>query len=294
MKSGRNHQGFTIVETLIVLAVTSAILISALSLVGRSQNRTQFSQAINDINSQISSVANNVANGYYASTVAGKTCSAGTGPTATPKFANGVGSLGTNDECIYLGRVIQFTDGENYYFHNIVGRRLAGAPAKEVATMAEARPQIIEPAGAVNSDYPETSEQKILQGGLRIGYMGFQIGAAWHKTSAVAFMGSLASSAANATDLQSGAQSVDTAPAYFSPPLGYDNSANSKIGFIQKFDSDFASLYDNAKNPDSGIVICFDSGTTSQRAIITVGGNQRSGTTALTIQSGKCSDVDPT
>ena len=58
--------GFTIVEVIIVLAVSSVLLVSALSLVGGQQKKAEFTQALSDIQSQIDGVMNNVATGYYA------------------------------------------------------------------------------------------------------------------------------------------------------------------------------------------------------------------------------------
>jgi hypothetical protein len=267
---------------MIVLAVTSALLISAISLVGRSQSRTQFTQAINDINTQLGSVALNVSNGYYASNLAGLKCKITSG---LPQFS---AASTTDGSCVYLGRVVQFTDGDNYYFHNVVGRRQAGAPLKDVSTMSDANPQIIERIGSLasTSSYPSTSETKIMPGGLTVGYMAYQAGGVWKKTSGVAFMGSLESLNAKG-EAESGAQTVDVAPTVV---------ANDKESFIRQFDISFGSQYGSAgspTNPTSGIQICFDDGATNQRGIVTVGGNNRNGTTKLEVQSGACSAVSP-
>ena len=286
MKSGRNHQGFTIVETMIVLAVTSAILISALSLIGGSQNRAQFTQSINEINAQIGSVANNVANGYYASSINDKTCRVGTSADPEPYFESAVNSLGKNNECVYLGRVIQFTKDQEYYLHNVLGRRLAAGSGKEVTTMEQAYPRIIDSRNGKTS-YPNTTEDKLLQGGLTVGFMAYKEGGLYKQTSGLAFMGSLASAGTTADSIQSGAQTVDIAPLQGSL-LSDDDQA-----FMNRFEADsssgFAKTYDTVRNPDGGVVICFDSGTTDQLALITVGKDNRRGSTTMEIKEGKCS-----
>ena|SRR5476651_379650 len=48
-----SQYGFTIVEVLIVLAVTGILFASTLSLMSGRQNRAEFTQAINNIKSQI-------------------------------------------------------------------------------------------------------------------------------------------------------------------------------------------------------------------------------------------------
>lgn len=287
MKSGRSHivfsDGFTIVEVMIVLAVTSAILISAMSLIGGSQNRTSFSQAVNDINTQITSTATNVANGYFASELPTTSACNATGSNGVPKFVTG----GTNDgSCVYIGRVIQFTKNQDFYFHNVMGRRQSGAPLKEVTTMSAAEPQIIERISSLasTSTYPLTSQKKLLQGGLKVGEMAFNNGSGWQPTSGIAFTGSLA--AYNSTgSVESGAQTVDFVATV-------DNRVtDTKESFIRLFDTTFAGLYNSQKNPSQGIRICFDSGTTVQVAIITVGGGSRRTTTSTEFKKGKCSDA---
>jgi type II secretory pathway pseudopilin PulG len=99
---------FTIVEVMIVLAVSGLILLSAISLVNGRQNRTEFSTGINDLQQQIQQIINETASGYYPN---GQdfTCSAATSGTLTPvTLANGSGAQGTNAGCIFLGKVVQF------------------------------------------------------------------------------------------------------------------------------------------------------------------------------------------
>ncbi len=291
MKCGRHHventSGFTIVEVMIVLAVTGALLISAIGLLGRSQNRTQFQQSINDINTQLGSVSLNVSNGYFATTIpTDRKCSALTGPNAKPTFAVvAPGGVPTDGSCVYLGRVVQFTDGADYFYHNVVGRRQSGAPAREVMNMSEANPQIIEPIAALNytTQYPRTTEGKMLKDGLRLGFIAYKEGSIWKSTSGIAFMGSLAA-ADNNGDIASGAQTVDVAATV---------NATTRDDFILQFDQNFGGLFSAQRNPDSGIQVCFDSGSTEQRGLITIGGNGRRGTTRLDIQPGDCDAINP-
>lgn len=291
MKSGRSHivssDGFTIVEVLIVLAVTSALLLSAIGLLGRSQSRTQFNQAINDLNTQLGILSQNVANGYYASTIVNKRCTTSTALNTQPVFTDVAnGTAPTDGSCVYLGRVVQFTNTPNYYFHNIVGRRQIGAPATEVTNMQDANPQIIEPINGLNYtlNYPRTTEDRLLQNGLRLGYIAYHQAGVWHPTSGIAFTGSLASISNNG-DFSSGAQTVQVAATVV---------ANDRDTFIQNFDTNFGNQYTVLSDLGTdGIQICFDSGSTNQRGLITVGGNSRNATTKLDIQPGDCNAISP-
>ena len=77
MKSGLKSRGFTIVEVLIFLAVSSALMVSAFTLISGSQNKAAFTVGINDVQQQINAVINNVSNGYYSESATSQGCSVG-------------------------------------------------------------------------------------------------------------------------------------------------------------------------------------------------------------------------
>src|SRR5882762_7178443 len=105
MKTGLNALGFTIVETMIVLAITGALLLMAMLMISGQQGKTEFTQAINDIQAQINDVINNVGTGYYAKTT-DFSCSAG---ASGPVFnASGSTGQGSNTACVFMGRAVQF------------------------------------------------------------------------------------------------------------------------------------------------------------------------------------------
>jgi type II secretory pathway pseudopilin PulG len=53
MKRGNIPFGFTIIETMIFLAVSGALLASSLLLVSGSQNKSQFNNAVRDLNRKL-------------------------------------------------------------------------------------------------------------------------------------------------------------------------------------------------------------------------------------------------
>src|SRR5665213_1601811 len=64
MKTGLGSQAFTIVETLIVLAVSALILIASLKLVAGQQAKTQFYLASHDIQTRVDAIIDNVTDGF--------------------------------------------------------------------------------------------------------------------------------------------------------------------------------------------------------------------------------------
>src|SRR6266511_2117091 len=104
MKGGKKARGFTVVETLIVLAVTGGLFVAIAATLSGRQNRTQFTQAIQEIQSQIQQVVNDVGSGYFPSTN-NFSCSA---TLAGPSIATGSAEQGSNAGCVFIGKAIQF------------------------------------------------------------------------------------------------------------------------------------------------------------------------------------------
>lgn len=107
--------GFTVVEVLVVVAVTGALFVSVVLLVAGRQQEAQFEQAVNDVKVQIETVINESQSGYPGG-VSGCRNTGSTYTTTTP-----------DDSCIFLGKAIQFTVGANERvnmgIHTIVGTR---------------------------------------------------------------------------------------------------------------------------------------------------------------------------
>lgn len=268
MTKGLKTRGYTIVEAMIVLAVTGALIIMVMRTVSGQRERAEFRQAINDIQTQINDVINNVATGYYNNT-GNVHCVAGPGGPVLSSFNQ---EQGTNEGCIFLGQAIQFqvdSDKNAYKIYDIAGlRRDSGGNAVE--NLNEALPKAIAnpPAGV------DTSQSKTLQYGLEAARMYYRHGAdAPIDISAVAFTSSFASYSGG--DLTSGSHRVELQPVQNTAGIGSSAVAaainKDNLGLI----------------PDGGVVICFNGG--SQHGIITIGGNARQLTTDLVIGQGACS-----
>ncbi len=68
MPGGRNRQslGYTIVEVLVVLAVSSFMFVIAANFINGRQERASFASGSNDLASALRNVLNQVADGHYS------------------------------------------------------------------------------------------------------------------------------------------------------------------------------------------------------------------------------------
>jgi len=253
MKSGLKSRGFTIVEVLIFLAVSSALMVSAFTLITGLQNKTSFTQGINDVQQQIDSVINNVTNGYYAESSTQQTCLVIGGAI---DFQNGSSEKGTNSDCIFLGRMIVFGNDETYTVYNIAGKRQS-APGKEVTKMSDAAPIII----------PNSEQTFRLKNGILFNRVKSD------NKNAYAFINGLGTSTGISDQLASGYQQAG----FYAFPY---TAGNPLTALKDRYDSD--------KNPTSGYNLCFDSGTTNQNGLISLGGDNRNATSSLQIRNGPC------
>ena len=133
--------GYTIVETLIFLAVSALLFVSAMVLISGRQAKAQFTNSVRDLVSEVTDTANDVANGYYQ-TGANFACNAG---ASGPTFPTGeVRGQGTNIGCIFLGRTMKFNgnDPSQLTVYTLAGNRLTASSA-DVSTVNEAKPKVV-------------------------------------------------------------------------------------------------------------------------------------------------------
>jgi type II secretory pathway pseudopilin PulG len=125
MRGGEQKQGYTIVEVMIFLAISSLMFIMAAGFISGRQARSEFRQGMNDINSQVQQTINDVSNGFYPSN--GDFACSADNSGSTPTFPNGANVTGTNKGCTFIGKVMQFgvgsPDSTTYNVYSIVGRQ---------------------------------------------------------------------------------------------------------------------------------------------------------------------------
>lgn len=255
MKGGKKAQGFTIMETLIVLAVTSTLfVIIAATLSGR-QQRTQFEQAANDIRAEIQQVINDVGTGFYPSTN-NFSCSAGAfGPT----LGAGSTTQGENTGCIFLGKAMQFSAGGNESAYNIIP--IAGLQrtntGTEVSTYAEASPRAISPSTS-DSSIPDLVVKKKLQYGLEAYSMTY--GTTNIPIGAFVVANSLATYSSGTLASGSGQLNII--------PITSSNLGSAQEVTAQNINT---TMHTAPVNPAGGIKICFASEGSNQSGLVTIG-----------------------
>lgn len=202
MKKRRSAAGYTIVEVMIVLGVTAILLVSALTLVGGQQSKTQFRESSIDIQSNIDQVINNVQTGYY-SRPQNLSCSAS---ISGPVFASAATNRGSNQSCIFLGRAMQLAvngDRNSYNVYNLAGLRI-NSSGQSVSSIDETLPTAISIGGATNNygGFTDTTELKSIQYGYNVKSMSYKLTASSMPapTSIVAFITDFPSSSSANTN----------------------------------------------------------------------------------------------
>ena len=272
----RPATGFTVIEVLIVLAVTGLLFVTTAALLSGKQNQTAFDQSIRQVQQQIQKVINDVSIGYYPN-VGNVQCTAGgSGPNivSTPGTQQG-----TNSGCIFLGKAMQFGIGSNpeiFAVHSIAGLQKSGS--SDVSTLAQAKPKAIAPSSA-EPNIPNADETEQLDSGLTTYRMWYNNGAGDKKIGEVAFTSSLAQFDSSSS-IVSGSQQLIVVPV---DDTGI-KSALHETG-TDGVDAINSNLASSPTSPSNGVFICFVSAGTTQSGLITIGNNARQLSVKLDIKS---------
>jgi len=117
----RSFTGFTIVEVMIALAVSGAILVAGISVLSGRNSDTQFDQAVYDLQSKFQSYISQVSSksipGYQQYTCK----NVDNMPTLT-QLSGPAGDETTGGDCIYLGQAVEVIKGGNtIYAYPVLG-----------------------------------------------------------------------------------------------------------------------------------------------------------------------------
>ena len=263
MKGGSKAGGFTIIETLIVLAVSASMLLAVIAMINNQQGKSQFNQAINNVTQQLQQSIDDVANGYYPTN--NITCTASGG---LPSITSGATGLGSNQDCVLVGKVIVFdsTDPANQKFiaYPMVDLRLGANVNSRTA---------IAPGAASRNNVPDNSVKTNLDGGLNIVYSGPN-GVTAGTVGLGLIMGNISNTGVGA-DI-SGSQTTNL---YSISGSKSTNSSATNVDIINSSASFVAA--------SSGFNICLASGTTNQSGLISIGsGTGRRLSVTLVIKDG--------
>ena len=244
--------GYTIVETMIFLAVTGVLLISAMSLMSGRQASVQFSQAVTDAQSRMQDIIGQVATGYVPP--ANYKCKVDNPGNAASKPSFDIATTsqqGSSDACVFLGKAVVFNDGDDggqASIMSIAARRL-NSSGREVSSLAEARPVPISKLSSVDTQ-PDTTENFTFDFGVHITRIVAldKDGIAIEKYGTILFLSTLPKYQSLTSTLASGAQRVSFAGIKNSLTTDDQYQAATKL---VAFDESGVTI-----NPAGGIVIC--------------------------------------
>lgn len=257
-------KGFTIVEVLIVLAVTGALFLSAAIIISGRTNRTQFEQSINEITARIRVTINEVSTGFYPN-MNNFQC---TRNGAATQISSGNAEQGTNADCVFLGKVMQFgvpdTDPQQYVIYPVAALR-TDAQGNEIQNLTAASAKAIAPTTSQPSR-PNSSSSDTLQYGLTAVEVYYKTSASGAKNAigAFGFMNSQAQYANS--QIVSGSTQVSLVPI---PGTSLNQSTTAAA---QAIDTALAQA-STPVNPAGGVFICFKSGGTNQSGLVQIGGS---------------------
>jgi prepilin-type N-terminal cleavage/methylation domain-containing protein len=311
MKGCRQPSGFTVVEVMIVLAVSALLFLAAALMIGGKQNRTGFTTSINDFQAEMQQVANDVINGYYPK-FSNFSCTQGS-PNTQPTIAAGSNNQGTNgglnssdtlSGCTFLGKAVQFavsSSGDSssplIYVYPVIGN-LGGSDNLPTQSISDGYPELLAPSGPtgnINSFASEFIEPYDLQYGLYVAWMCYSISSnscsniPADATAVVVFATSPTASNGGTT-LSSGGQELEFIPI---PSASLDLSPSNGLGassqnMITQVNNYFANPSGNVLtvNPSGGVQICLADKTTDESGLLTIGGNNGQSSINLNVING--------
>ncbi|HZL07889.1 MAG TPA: prepilin-type N-terminal cleavage/methylation domain-containing protein [Candidatus Dormibacteraeota bacterium] len=110
MKGGKKTPlGYTIIEVMIVLAVSGVIFLIAINFINGKQERTSFTEGLNDTASRIQNVIEQVTDGQYSDILLQCSWNGPGTPTMVSPVVSPSPTQGTNSNCVFLGKLISFT-----------------------------------------------------------------------------------------------------------------------------------------------------------------------------------------
>ncbi len=280
MKGGSPYGGYTIVEVLIFLAVTGALFVAIFPTISGQQRKTEFRQAVKDVETRLQDVMNDVSTGYYPEIGSNYKCTIqGNRPKIEASAADGHGQ-GTNEDCIFIGKVLQFgedtggtVDQSKLRIYTVAGLRLTNT-GEQVKAVKEANPMPVDPGA--NSTLDLTEEVELLYG-LKIIHSDIVGGSsALDKHSLIGIFTTFGQTVSG--NLESGSQVADLAYIH----TGNNSQRAQIIAHIKNVGNGTNVGHDEFAEGEKGVLLCFQSGGTDQVAIIEIGGQGRKLTTHTT------------
>jgi type II secretory pathway pseudopilin PulG len=271
------NNGYTIVESLIFLAVSAIIAIGALTIVSGRQSVAEFREGVSKFEAQIRDIGNDVASGYFPNP--GISCNPATTPLTLTPDINPSQVQGDDDRCVFVGRVIQFNATE-IHVYSALGRTYKTLSSDPVSDIYEATPTLVAtPAVDVTNTIQVPSA-------LEIKWVRQTVPASGTLNRAgIAFFSTFGNSGSDASGLNSIRAEIAPVPGDIS---------NNKTTFISNFyslylDASREPEYREALNTTDGYMICANSLSTDDFVVFRIGARGSDGSSTTTeISGGVC------
>jgi Tfp pilus assembly protein PilE len=297
--SGKIPLGFTIVETLIVLAISGVMVTTAIAFISGQQGNTEFNQGINQLVSNLQLQLNKVQEGSYYNNNDYSCSQTSNGINIA---ASSIGSQGTNTGCQYIGDVIQFAsngDNKQYSIYSVVSNQYNNnylTPISSLQSLIVC--SIYQPNPTTNCGGPYGSSSNVPSDAVETTTLPYNLSIqsvtdtkypSGPSPSMIAFY-TIASSnsilnCAGTGELGStdgGGLNVDSIPIYNS----------SDISAVTVINKQLCNPGDPGYSPDTSwndpIDICVNSGSNNKSAIITIGDNNNPIAVSYQIQETPC------
>lgn len=257
MMGGKKPHGFTIVETMIFLAISGILLVTAINLINGKQNTAEFGTGIRQVQNQLQGLVSNVSEGQYTSDNQFNCAINGSSLLiSSPTVGQPANAQGTNLGCQYIGEAIQFAPNTNtsqYAVYPVAGKQFTDSSYQTpVNQLSDTAAEAIDNGSTISNRQIITLPYGItvskINNGLSPGMIGlFNVGA-------------------TAADGR-GTNDVTLVP--FNDSFPDPNPLSTIQDQIAGANPVLSSNY----NPSSGVQICFQSGSTNQYGVITIGGS---------------------
>lgn len=199
MKGVKAPFGYTIIEVMIVLAVSGFMFLIAATFISGKEEKASFTQGVNEMSSRVQDIIGQVNDGQYSDILLN--CQFTGGKTTFPGGSN---AQGTNSGCVFLGKVLHLSEGsasDNYEIFLLAGGRVSGN--NPITNLASADVKVIDNPSSLIAD------MQIVPQSLNISNVTISPNCGASSTSyGIAFMQSQGSLDSVTGDLQNGTQSV--------------------------------------------------------------------------------------
>ena len=277
----RAHLGYTILEAMLFITISSSMFILAMISFSGRQQQVQFTQPVRELDAKILDIINDVTTGYFPND-GSLQCSVDSSQRPIISNATVEKGQGTNDDCVLVGKALQFfpedsnssTENQSLlYIYNIVGKRLESPNGESVQSLEEAKPVTTSPTASNSTN--DVTEKSELKYGLRVIKVATE--EVLPKESGVIGFFTRFTKTFSTTKFSEG-QTISSSmiPGVTSSSTQYDAANN--INLVTDLSSPFGTDVFIDTTSATPIVICLADADLERRASITIGGGGQAST----------------